>query len=399
MDKLKSRGYITEADLKNEAENVYSGAVVGDGSIYKEMSVLKDACLRFARDRYDLLKMLSMKDIETVVGSGCPNLMRKAVNSAKRLRAFARLDEGDVCGDCNLRGSCDRAYVMLKESEADARTVDVVRILLLYALDPLVISEEKTSGRELIDASARQLLSELIELSETSAKPEHPIPVAKAPLQRSNGFKKSTVGEGWSDNAEMKRGDWICPKCNFLNFSRNTNCRQCREDGPKSVGAEQTEMRKGDWICPKCDFLNFSKNTNCRQCREDKPRSVGAEQTEMKKGDWVCSKCEFINFSRNVRCLKCKTDGPKRVPMDDAEMKKGDWVCPDCGFMNFSTNRKCLRCPTPRPKRQLNPGEWECPSCDFLNFKRNTVCLKCNNERSNRLAAEKDDDHVWRSPR
>lgn len=28
---------------------------------------------------------------------GCPNLSRKAVNSAKRLRAHVQLDEGDVC--------------------------------------------------------------------------------------------------------------------------------------------------------------------------------------------------------------------------------------------------------------------------------------------------------------
>ena len=31
-----------------------------------------------------------------IVGSGCPNLLRKAINSAKRLRAYVRLDEGDV---------------------------------------------------------------------------------------------------------------------------------------------------------------------------------------------------------------------------------------------------------------------------------------------------------------
>lgn len=365
MDKLKSRGYLTEADAKIESEHVFSGAQSGDGDMYKDMRLLKDACLRFARDRYDLLKMLSLKDIETVVGSGCPNLLRKAVNSAKRLRAFARLDEGDVCGGCNLRGSCDRAYVMLKEHEADARTLDVVRMLLLYALDPLVFSEKKSSGRELIDVSVRKLLSELIELSETPPKLERPSPAAKVSLQKSKASKQNTMGGGWSENDEMKRGDWICPKCNFLNFSKNSNCRKCREAGPKSVG----------------------------------PKSVVGDQTEMKKGDWNCSECHFMNFARNIRCLKCRADGPKRVPMDDTEMKKGDWVCPDCGFMNFSHNRKCLRCPTPRPKRQLNPGEWECPSCDFVNFKRNTVCLKCNHGHSKGQPSEDDDsDHLWKSP-
>lgn len=38
-----------------------------------------------------------MEDIRAVVEHGCPNLLRKAVTSAKRLRAHVRLDEGDVC--------------------------------------------------------------------------------------------------------------------------------------------------------------------------------------------------------------------------------------------------------------------------------------------------------------
>jgi hypothetical protein len=43
-----------------------------------------------------LCRLLSSKDIQAVVEGGCPNLLRKAVNSAKRLRAHLRLEEGDV---------------------------------------------------------------------------------------------------------------------------------------------------------------------------------------------------------------------------------------------------------------------------------------------------------------
>jgi hypothetical protein len=43
-----------------------------------------------------LCRLLSSEDIQAVVEDGCPNLLRKAVNSAKRLRAHLRLDEGDV---------------------------------------------------------------------------------------------------------------------------------------------------------------------------------------------------------------------------------------------------------------------------------------------------------------
>ncbi|XVE58867.1 hypothetical protein DITRI_Ditri04bG0203300 [Diplodiscus trichospermus] len=348
IDRVKSKGYLVEAN---------NAATSGAGSEYKDMNFVKEACLSFARDRFDIFKLLSTDDIETVVGSGCPNLLRKAVNSAKRLRAYVRLDEGDVCSTCNLRGSCDRAYVVLKESEAAARTVDIVRVLLSYALDPLVISGgEKPPGRERIDVSARNLLSDLTKLSETSCNAELPTPAAKAPRRKEKTISGNDDEE--FQNVEMKRGDWICPKCNFLNFSKNLQCLKCKEDGPKNVGGGETEMKAGDWICPECNFMNFS---------------------------------------RNVRCLKCKAEGPKKVGVNVVQMKKGDWNCPECGFMNFAGNRKCLRCQEGRPKRQLNPGEWECPSCDFLNYRRNQVCLKCKHERPTEQLTEYD-GHTWRRP-
>lgn len=121
-----------------------------------------------------------------------------------------------VCSACNLRDSCDRAYVILKESEADARTLDIVRILLFYAVDPLVLSGgEKPPGREVIESSARQLLSQLIELSEASPAPPPPVPA------QSNSTSKDAVAKSkplsfkadmLSKHVEMKKGDWTCPK-------------------------------------------------------------------------------------------------------------------------------------------------------------------------------------------
>jgi len=42
-------------------------------------------------------RSLSRDDIQTVMKDGCPNLFRKVVNSAKRLRAYVHLDEGEAC--------------------------------------------------------------------------------------------------------------------------------------------------------------------------------------------------------------------------------------------------------------------------------------------------------------
>lgn len=45
VDRLKSKGYFNGTSGLEEAENVY-----------KDMNLLKDACMGFARDRYDILK-------------------------------------------------------------------------------------------------------------------------------------------------------------------------------------------------------------------------------------------------------------------------------------------------------------------------------------------------------
>lgn len=354
VDKLKNKGYLNEnpAKVSEEAQKEVEGA---NGLFYTDMNLLKDACLSFARDRLDIFKSLSRQEIQAVVDKGCPNILRKAVNSAKRLRAYLQLDEGDVCSACVLRGSCDRAYVLLKGSEADARTVDIVRILLLYALDPLVTSGGvKTSEREVIEASAKKLLCELIELSETPIDPASSRPAVKVVSQ-----KKQTVGSLYHDNSQ------------------------------------NVEMKRGDWICSECNFMNFAKNARCRSCGEDGPRGVRGDDNEMKKGDWVCTECSFMNFARNIQCLKCKAEGPTKVHVGYNAKKIGDWDCPQCAFMNFANKVKCMRCQTPRPKK--HEGEWICPSCQFLNFKGNVACKRCNHEAPK--SSEKEyDDHIWKKP-
>ncbi|XP_058227599.1 zinc finger protein VAR3, chloroplastic isoform X2 [Rhododendron vialii] len=296
IDRLKAKGYLVGNPQGH-------GSADADGNVYNDMNLLKDATLSFARDRFDILKSLSNEDIRALVESGCPNLFRKAVNSAKRLRAYLRLDEGDVCSACNLRGSCDKAYVILKESEAAARTVDIVRILLFYALDPLVVSDgEKLPRRALVEASARNLLSELTLLGETSPDPALPMPAAQASPQ-----KKRSLSFVEDKDVEMKRGDWMCPKCNFMNFSRNVRCLKCKLEGPKRVSIDDVEMKKGDWNCPQCSFMNFASNRKCLRCREARPKR------QLNPGEWECPSCDFLNYRRNVVCLKCNCERTSEV--------------------------------------------------------------------------------------
>ncbi|KAF5176988.1 Zinc finger protein var3 protein [Thalictrum thalictroides] len=300
IEKLKSKGFLDETLLPVEDDDDEGAAAASIGTSKKDLNLLRNASLGFARERFDIFKLLSREHIKDVVEYGCPSLFRKAVNSAKRLRATLKLDEGDVCCACNLRGSCDRAYEIMKDSEPSARTVDIVRMLLIYALDPLVLSGgERPQGREHVEAAARKLLSELSELSETPPDPSLPKPAVKPPKQQG---EKTMVREP-SQSVEMKRGDWTCSTCNFMNFARNTRCLECKADGPKRVPMDDVEMKKGDWNCPQCNFMNFARNRNCKNCQESRPKRV--------PGEWDCPSCDFLNYRRNTVCLKCSCAKPK----------------------------------------------------------------------------------------
>ncbi|CAN1856411.1 Zinc finger protein VAR3, chloroplastic [Linum perenne] len=383
INRLKTKGYLLEAKKPAADDQTSEAATVSgkddDFVLYRDMNQLKDACLSFGRDRYDILKLLSEPEIQTMVDTGCPNLLRKAVNSGKRLRAYLRLDEGDVCGVCNLRGSCDRAYVILKDSEAEARTVDLIRILMFYALDPLVISDgQRPAGRENVEVAARKLLSEMVELSEKTADPAPIVnPVVSKKVERKVQIVHKTEdkaastnrsfgeGRGLSENVEMKRGDWMCSKCNFMNFARNKRCLKCSEEGPKSTPPVEFEMKKGDWKCTECSFVNFARNRSCMKCSSTmRPKSVGVNDVEMKKGDWNCPQCSFMNFASNKACLSCKGQRPKLVI--------GEWKCSSCGFFNYSRNAKCLKCKTDKidPKTKKNTVDFVEESAADYEWKR-----------------------------
>lgn len=101
--------------------------------------------------------------------------------------------------------------MILKESEADARTVDIVRLLLFYAVDPVLISgAQKPAGREVVESSARKLLSELLQLSETARDPALAKPAAQ--IEKRKQRPSSRIDHELFHGIEMMKGDWKCLK-------------------------------------------------------------------------------------------------------------------------------------------------------------------------------------------
>ncbi|XP_068661763.1 uncharacterized protein [Aristolochia californica] len=279
------------------------GYLTGDqrGIGLKDSKRIRTACLKFARDRFDLLRYFSRKDVHLVAGIGCPSLDRKIVNSGKRLRAHVGIEEGKVCSFCNLRGNCERAYVKASEDEG-GRTVDVMRICLTYGMDHIInsVENEQCKSRS-VKKSVRRLISQMVEFSARELN--------SSKLKGKPNMVQSNLGRS-ETKVPMKQGDWICPKCNFLNFAKNIRCLQCeglfQERLQKlAEGQEHLPMKMGDWICDKCNFLNFAKNTKCLLCKE-KPSN-----RQLNPGEWECPSCNYVNFKRNNMCLKCSWKRPK----------------------------------------------------------------------------------------
>ncbi|RZB53167.1 RanBP2-type zinc finger protein isoform A [Glycine soja] len=69
---------------------------------------------------------------------------------------------------------------------------------------------------------------------------------------------------------------------------------------------------EGDWICPKCDNVNFSFRTTCniKHCGVVKPNSNKPNAAVVPEGSWTCEKCSNLNYPfRNVCNRKdCRTE-------------------------------------------------------------------------------------------
>ncbi|XVE89671.1 hypothetical protein DITRI_Ditri20bG0014600 [Diplodiscus trichospermus] len=264
-------------DMSNVVEEVKDDC----GIDFKDFKAVQTACLNFGKDRFDILRSLSRQDIQILVGFGCPSADKKVVFSAKLLRKRVHLDEGDVCSSCSLRNSCEKAY-LLSNKEDEARTIDVMRVLFTYGFDYVngSVVNESVLKQKSVKNVVRKLLYEVVKLSAVPIDPNLPPPVIKKSppkLKQPPPPPKKRVGR---DDIEMKKGDWLCPKCDFMNFAKNTVCLQCDAKRPKR------QLLPGEWECPECNFLNYRRNMACFHCDCKRPPDAFTESKilEMQPG-------------------------------------------------------------------------------------------------------------------
>ncbi|KAG6500019.1 hypothetical protein ZIOFF_039833 [Zingiber officinale] len=80
----------------------------------------------------------------------------------------------------------------------------------------------------------------------------------------------------------LSEGDWVCPKCENVNFAFRTTCNMKKCGAPRPAlapnrgsGKEQSDAPEGSWTCEKCNNVNYPFRTVCNRkgCGNEKPSS------------------------------------------------------------------------------------------------------------------------------
>lgn len=246
LGSLNAGGYFGRQDSGIE--------LVADQELPAEFVNAANACFAFSLERAHLLGFLPKRDIEVLVESVSPCLFRDGDASLRKMKLFLRGDETQV-------------------SDHDkARTIDLFKFILSYARNPTVSSESNLYSRDLVESSMRNLLCEICKLCFSNPDPKL--------LEMANQFsEKYGQSRGpYGPKIEMKRGDWICPRCSFMNFARNVKCLECDEARPKR------QLIGGEWECPQCDFLNYGRNTVCLRCDCKRPGAPSVSNINVNSG-------------------------------------------------------------------------------------------------------------------
>ncbi|XXG77911.1 hypothetical protein AAC387_Pa08g1965 [Persea americana] len=111
-----------------------------------------------------------------------------------------------------------------------------------------------------------------------------PLPVAgkwsEGGLTDNNASRKRRGGPD-----ESSEGDWVCPKCENVNFSFRTVCNMKKCGAPRPIpggnrsksGNKDSSAPEGSWTCNKCNNLNYPFRTVCNR------KGCGSERQDVEE--------------------------------------------------------------------------------------------------------------------
>jgi len=104
----------------------------------------------------------------------------------------------------------------------------------------------------------------------------------------------------------------------------------------------------GDWDCPLCGNMNFSRRNTCNgnagKCGEEKkPEYVRVGVAKDNEKDWICSKCGNSNYYYRAKCNKCGVTQLESMMFGPQKKQNEDWHCPRCRNINYHYRTVCNR--------------------------------------------------------
>ncbi|CAK9146676.1 unnamed protein product [Ilex paraguariensis] len=111
IDTVSTSGYFDRQrlDAAEGHEIIPEDAFVAYEELNDEFVHAANACLAFARERSNLLGLLSRRDIQVVVENGTPFLFKSALDTARRMRSFLGIggSSGSSVRKCDVVGGGD----------------------------------------------------------------------------------------------------------------------------------------------------------------------------------------------------------------------------------------------------------------------------------------------------
>eukprot|EP00760_Papus_ankaliazontas_P035835 PhM_4_TR8043/c0_g1_i1/m.106619 len=214
--------------------------------------------------------------------------------------------------------------------------------------------------------------------------------------------------------APLKHMDWVCSRCDELNYAHRDQCRKCTApkadaramvvDGmvdvhPAPTPSSTSSAARGsnDWTC-SCGYRNFASRSSCGVCGQARAGSSPSDAAEstaaprpklLREGDWSCQKCASVNFSFRTVCFSCAAPKPREGADGQEDLKSGlaedgPWIC-ICGTSNEASTKACVGCASERTpvfdasqstQTQDQKGMWAC-ECGAANMAFRSECFSC----------------------
>ncbi|KPA80052.1 putative mitochondrial hypothetical protein [Leptomonas pyrrhocoris] len=214
---------------------------------------------------------------------------------------------------------------------------------------------------------------------------------------------------------------WTCTGCNTATSIYDKVCRSCGLERPltepkhlREIDADddyrragvtaQKDGRRGEWYCPGCHQLNFSRRSECFQCGTARPAAGttageedpfamtgwGAGATALDQSaapraplhnNWICTHCQASNFRTRHDCWKCGR----------ASQNQNEWsnetIAPQFEHEGFQTGADDKPAEGQMNEQwKVDKDKWTCAKCYAQNFKNRPECYRCGASKTTVMA-------------